>query len=91
MNPCEQKVSPDAVGSGDLLGWDVTLDDNSCIVFAKNAAQARWRAVKGWRDAGIGGRRQWPTVSARRNPRYDSFYRKAEGRCWTPQYVRDVT
>lgn len=87
-----KSAAPDmGVGCGALLGWDVKLYEMSCVVFAKSAAQARWLAVKGWRDAGYGGRRQWPTVSARRNPRYDGFYRKTEGRCWTPEYVRDLT
>lgn len=85
-----ESVAVADVGTTALLGFDVTVYDMACIVFAKNAAQAKWRAVKGWRDAGYGGKRQWPCVSARRNPRYDNFPHKDQGRCWTPEYVRDL-
>jgi len=83
-------VTSKGIGSSALLGFDVTVYEMSCIVFAKNAAQAKWRAVKGWRDAGYGGKRQWPSVSARRNPRWDSFPHKDQSRCWIPEYVRDL-
>ena len=73
-----------------LLAFDVTIEEYSSVVFAANAAQARWRAVKIWRDVGLGGRREWPSVRASRNPRLDGFSRKEESRCWDPEYVRSV-
>jgi hypothetical protein len=77
-----------------LAAYRVTIYDLSCIVFAETNKQARWFAVKGWRDAGMGPRRgSWPECSARRVESYDKFphAETPRERCWVEEYVRDIT
>jgi hypothetical protein len=74
-----------------LVAWEVEINDMSAIVFAATAPKARWLAVKGYREAGYGSRREWPSVKAKRVERYDrSVLRSHEQKCWTPSYVEDM-
>lgn len=56
------------------MAWRVRLNDFcGVIIFAKSGAQARWIAVREWRDAGYGARKEWPTsLIARRAESYDN-------------------
>ncbi len=74
--------------------YRVTVYKMECIVFANSNAQARWFAVKGWRDAGFGPRRgSWPECSAKRVPHLDKFphAQTPRARCWVPEYVEAIT
>lgn len=86
----ERRPQPAEPSPCSAVAFEVTVYEMSCVAFAKNAAQARWLAVKGWRNAGMGGRREWPNVSARRAPQFDKFPLRDSrpGQCWTPDYVR---
>lgn len=81
-------MKPSGVTATELVAFDVEIYSLHCIVFAANAGKARWIAVKGYRDAGYGHRRQWPYPRAHRVPRYDrNPLKDRESRCWSPEYV----
>lgn len=92
MNPCEQKVSPVAVGSGDLVqpvAWEVEIHSMSCIVFAATKAKAKWLAVKAYWDA-YSRNGSWPSTSVARRPFYDKFPHRNEAKAYSPEYVRSL-
>ena len=55
-----------------LLAYKVIVDDVTGVVFAVNAARARWLAIKGFRKINGDKGYIWHSVRAIRIPRYDS-------------------
>lgn len=50
--------------------WIVTINsDKDCVAFAPTRDKAKWKAVRAYWDAY--GKNGWPTVTARREPRFD--------------------
>lgn len=71
------------------LAFAVEINSMTCVVFAINAAKARWIAVKSYWEAGYGrGPGTWPNPKAKRVPRLDSSPLKdAEQKSWSPDYA----
>lgn len=54
------------------VAYRVTCGGYDAVTFATSEAQARFNAVHAFREAGYGGRREWPSgVGARRAPQFD--------------------
>lgn len=76
--------------SGEILAFEVVVDDTRCFTFAKNEKMARWNAVYSARDAGFYQGKRWPSsLIAKRAPRYDNSPLKkcAFRRCFSPDYM----
>lgn len=84
-----QDAGQSRIGSSDLLAFEVVIDDNRCYTFAKTAAAARFNAVNSMREVGYIGPMEWPSVKAKRAPRYDKHASKwIHGRrCYSPDFI----
>lgn len=71
-----------------LLAFEVTIDEISCVTFAKSVKAARCNAVLAAREAGYYRSGTWPSAHVRRVPSWDNFSLKDDSRkCWSVEFV----
>lgn len=74
-----------------ILAWEVEINAMRCIVFAATRDKAKWVAVKAYREAYGGGRKEWPNPAAVRAPRFESsLLRNEPPRAWSESYVAET-
>lgn len=88
-----KKVIKEKNVSNEILAFGVSLNDMECICFAASKSKAKWIAVRGAREAGHLGKKEWPSsISAWRAKEYDYSLAKCHGNGpWIEDYVRRLS